>query len=80
MKIKFNNEIFQADNIIKTDESITGYDHDGKIIFQFKGINDFSLFELLEGNYTEENKQSNDLEKRVTDLEILISEMIGVEN
>ena len=44
--LKFNDEIFEAEKIIKTETSIIGQDSKGKVIFEFKGISDFSMFTL----------------------------------
>lgn len=45
----FNKEEFKADKIIKTEDSIVGKDVKGKEVFSFKGIKDFSLFKLKDG-------------------------------
>lgn len=45
----FEDEKFEAEKIIKTDNSIIGKNIDNKEVFSFKGINDFSLFTLEEG-------------------------------
>lgn len=44
----FNNEQYQAEKIIKTANSIIGYNGDRET-FAFRGINDFSQFQLTEG-------------------------------
>lgn len=47
MKIlKFNNEEFKAENIIKTQTDIIGQDTNGVELFSFKGISDISLFKI----------------------------------
>lgn len=53
----FNNEEYQADKIIKNKNNIIGKDLDGKEVFRFNGISDFSLFKLEDGADfdTEEN-------------------------
>ena len=53
----FNNEEYKAEKIYKTDNSIIGKDINGKEIFSFKGIKDFSSFKLEEEKEfdTEEN-------------------------
>lgn len=45
----FNNKEYEAEKIIKTDNSIIGKDIEGKEVFSFKGIKDFSLFTLKDG-------------------------------
>ena len=45
----FNNQEFEADKIIKNSDSIIGKDIDDNEIFSFKGIKDFSLFTLKDG-------------------------------
>lgn len=47
--LNFNNKMFQADKIIKTSIDITGQDSNGKELFAFRGISDFTLFKLEEG-------------------------------
>ena len=47
--LTFNNNIFKAEKIIKTENSIIGQDLQGNEVFAFRGISDFSLFELEEG-------------------------------
>ena len=50
MKIlMFNKEEFKAEKIIKTKDSIIGKNLEGKEVFSFKGIKDFSLFNLKDG-------------------------------
>lgn len=46
----FNGETFEAEKIIKTDTSIIGY-NDETEVFAFRGISDFNLFELQDGEY-----------------------------
>lgn len=47
-KLFVNNEVFEADKIIKSENSIMGYTN-GIEVFSFKGITDFSIFQLGEG-------------------------------
>lgn len=46
----FNGESYEAEQIVKTDTSIIGYIGETEV-FCFKGISDFSLFELQGGEY-----------------------------
>jgi len=49
-KLILNNEIFEAEKIIKTDKNIIGYDINNNEIFSFKGISDFTGFVLKDEN------------------------------
>lgn len=53
----FNSEEYIAEKIIKNEDSIIGKDTNGKEIFSFRGIKDFSLFILKDEQQfdTEEN-------------------------
>lgn len=44
----FNNEEYQAERIVKTNTDIIGYNGNAEV-FSFKGISDFSLFQLANG-------------------------------
>jgi len=59
-KLYTDNEIYQAEKIVKTNDSIIGYNGNQKV-FAFKGINDFSKFQLDEGqewDLSEEDEQA----------------------
>ena len=47
--LKFNQAEYKAEKIIKTENSIIGQDLQGNEVFAFRGIEDFSLFELEDG-------------------------------
>ena len=51
MKTLFiNGEELQAERIVKTDTDIIGYNNDSDTpVWSFKGISDFTLFQLAEG-------------------------------
>jgi len=49
-KLLFNNEIYEAEKIIKTDKDILGYDINNNEIFSFKGLSDFTGFVLKDEN------------------------------
>lgn len=49
-KLLFNGEITEAENISKTSADITGTDQNNNEIFSFKGISDFSKFQLQDEN------------------------------
>ncbi len=44
----FNNEEYQAERIVKTNTDIIGYNGNDEV-FSFRGISDFSQFQLAEG-------------------------------
>ena len=50
MKLIANGETFQAEKIIKTVNNIIGYDSNGNEIFSFKGVSDFTGFQLQDDN------------------------------
>lgn len=60
-KLLFNNQSFEADKIIKSDSDIVGKNSSGIEIFSFKGISDFSLFVLEEGQ-TFDTEEPNEQE------------------
>ena len=47
-KLLFNNETIKAEKIVKTSDSIIGYNGNSEV-FVFRGVSDFSLFTLEEG-------------------------------
>ena len=47
-KIKFQSNVFEAEKIVKKNDSIIGY-NGKKEVFVFNGISDFSLFILIDG-------------------------------
>lgn len=50
MKLITTNETFQAEKIVKSDLNIIGYDINDNEIFSFKGISDFTGFQLQDEN------------------------------
>ena len=65
----FLNEEFQAEKIIKTEDSIIGKSIEGKEIFSFKGIKDFSLFTLKDGaEFDAEEPTISDLQSQIFNL------------
>ena len=42
----FNEETFEAEKIIKTETDIIGQDSNGNEVFAFRGVSDFSGFEV----------------------------------
>ena len=49
-KLMSNGEIFEADNIIKNNMDIIGLDLNDNTLFLFRGISDFSKFQLQDEN------------------------------
>ena len=45
----FNGEEFEAEKIIKTETSIIGKDNQNNVKFEFRGVSDFTMFTLEEG-------------------------------
>jgi len=67
--LKFNNQQFQAEKIIKTDTDIIGQDLNGNEIFTFRGISDFTLFSLDIGqNFDTTEPSNNDLQTLIFNL------------
>lgn len=65
MKTLFvNGETFEAEKIVKTNTSIVGYIN-GKEVFAFRGINDFSVFQLEEG-------QEWDMDEKIAEAKYLL--------
>lgn len=60
----FNNEEYQAERIVKTNTDIIGYNGNAEV-FSFKGISDFSLFQLAEG-------QEWDIDEKVSETAYLL--------
>lgn len=50
-KLLFLNEEYQAEQIIKTEDSIVGKDKKGNEVFAFKGIKNFSVFTLKDDDF-----------------------------
>lgn len=74
--LTFNNEIYQAKRIVKTDSDIIGYNGNTEV-FAFRGISDFSQFALDEGQEWDIDEKT-ELQKRISDLETLILQLSGV--
>lgn len=69
--LNFNNEKFEADKIIKTETDIVGYDSKGTEVFAFRGISDFTKFELEEGQtFDVEQNAEETISKEVANLKI----------
>ena len=68
MQIKYKNQIYEAEKIVKKDNSIHGY-NDGQKVFSFVGIANINDFE---GEYIEEITDK----KRLEALEQAMLEMV----
>lgn len=62
--MNFNGEQYQAEKIIKTSDSIVGYNGNSEV-FAFRVVNDFSLFVLEEG-------QEWDVDEKVAEASYLL--------
>ena len=64
-KLLFNNNVYEAEVIIKTDNDIVGYSNN-VVVFKFSGISDFSGFMLDDGQEFDEPAPS--LEEKILQL------------
>ena len=64
---------FKAEKIIKTDNEIIGYNGNSEV-FAFRGIQDFSLFVLKDGQVFDAG-EIDELKKMIADLQQQISEL-----
>lgn len=75
-KLTFGNEVFEAEKITKIAENIIGQDNKGNIMFSFKGVSDFSLFQLELGQEWDLSKEDEvalsflDLDFRISKIEL----------
>ena len=63
-KLYHSGQVFEAERIVKTADSIIGYDGDAKV-FAFRGIKDWSLFHLEHG-------QDWDVDEKVAEATFLL--------
>lgn len=73
-QLKVNDKIYEAERIIKTSDSITGYINDVEV-FSMRGISDFSGLELLDGAEWD-TPTLNQNEQIIKDLSVILSETI----
>ncbi|MCM8710550.1 hypothetical protein M2651_05855 [Clostridium sp. SYSU_GA19001] len=75
-KLFFDNEVLEAEKIIKYENKIIGYIGDNEV-FSFKGITDFSVFTLEEGQEFDINKteELEILKKENVEIKLAIAEM-----
>ena len=74
-KLKFNGEEYEAERIVKTNTDIIGYNGNQEV-FAFRGINDFSAFQLADGQEYDISPEQ-EKEQRITDLELAIASILG---
>lgn len=74
-KLIHDGEEYIAEKIVKTDTDIIGYNGETEV-FVFRGISDFSQFQLAEGQEWDVDPET-EKEQRITDLEVAISYILG---
>lgn len=70
-----NGEQYQAEKIVKTSTSIVGYNGEQEV-FAFRGINDFSQFQLEDGQDWDIDSEL-EKEQRIKDLELAMASILG---
>lgn len=65
-RLSFLDEVYEAERIVKTDDSIIGYSRQLEV-FSFRGVSDFSLFILAEGQEFDEAEPTT--EEKLANLE-----------
>lgn len=74
-KLLHNGEEYLAEHIVKTDTDIIGY-NGNKEVWAFRGINDWSQFQLEEGQEWDIDFDT-EKEQRITDIEMAIAAILG---
>ncbi|BDR82564.1 hypothetical protein [Clostridium tetani] len=74
-KLMVNDEVLEAEKIMKTETDIIGY-VDNKEVFAFRGIKDFSIFKLE--NEQQFDTPEDDLNKRIKALEQSNAELMNL--
>jgi hypothetical protein len=74
-KLLHNGEEYLAEHIVKTDTDIIGY-NGNKEVWVFRGINDWSQFQLEEGQEWDIDFDT-EKEQRITDIEMAIAAILG---
>lgn len=79
MKLIAYGETYQAEKITKSDLNIIGYDINNNEIFSFKGISDFTEFQLQDdlGNSIDFPLPEPTDAERIAELEEIIDIMLG---
>jgi|BioPla2DNA2_1021312.scaffolds.fasta_scaffold42881_5 hypothetical protein len=75
-KLIYNNEQYTAERIVRTDKNIIGYNGDNEV-FAFRGISDFSQFELEDGQEFDMDEKE-EMVQRISDLELYILTQEGL--
>lgn len=76
-RLKYLEEIYEAEHIVKTSDSIIGYIGDNEV-FAMRGISDFSGYELLDGAEWDTSIQEptiEELQAENTALKLALAEM-----
>ncbi len=69
----YNGETYQAEKFTKTDDGIIGVGGDAPT---WKGISDFSQFQLAEGQEWDVDPEA-EKDQRIADLELAMAEILG---
>ncbi len=75
-KLYFNNKDYIAHEVVKTTDSIIGYDENNNEVFAFGGVSDFSLFILEDelGNIIDYSLPKPTEEETIKDLKLALAE------
>lgn len=65
-RIKFDDTFYESEKIVKTNDTIVGYNGQNEV-FAFRGVSDFTLFELVDGQDFDKPQQT--LEDYILELE-----------
>lgn len=74
-KLFVNDDVYTAERIVKTKDSVIGY-NGNTVVFTFRGINDWSQYQLAEGQEWDIDEQTSeatfllDLDFRLSLLEL----------
>lgn len=62
MKVRFLDEIFECEKAVKGSDFVHLLDKNDNVIASFKGVSDFSLFSIEEGEWTSAEAQPTQLD------------------
>lgn len=74
-RLKFLGEVYEAERVVKTGNSIIGYTG-SSVVFLFRGINDFSQFQLLDNADFDPDPEA-EREQHIADLDAAIAAILG---
>lgn len=77
-QLKFFDEVYNAERIIKTADSIAGYIGDTEV-FAMRGVSDFTDYELVDGaewDLSNESSILSELQEENTSLKLALAEMV----